>query len=102
VSEPPVPPDSTPMRELLRAIADALTLSAPTTQKAELAYLRFSRDRARLVLFACRRLLAEREADDRDVMTVVGSLRGEAADCPDAYDHEPPGTGNGQNGESGE
>lgn len=81
---PPVPP-STPLRELTSAVADALTLSAPATQKDELTYLRLSRDRARLVLFACRRI----QASDRDVMAAVATLRDQAAELrDDAYDHQ--------------
>jgi hypothetical protein len=70
----------------------ALTLSAPATQRDELTYLRITRDRARLVLLTCRRVLADREIedDDRDVMNAVISLRGQAASLPDdQYDHAP-------------
>jgi hypothetical protein len=69
-----VPPNSTALRELLSAIEKALTLPKAATTKDELTYLRIGRDRARLVLFTCRRLLADREADDRDVMIAVHSL----------------------------
>jgi hypothetical protein len=83
-----VPPNSTALRELLGAIAGALTLSAPATQKDEVTYLRISRDRARTVLLMCRRLLADREADDGDVMAAVAGLRDQAAQLrDDAYDH---------------
>jgi hypothetical protein len=83
-----VPPGSSATRELLSAIAQALTLSAPATTKDEVTYLRISRDRARLVLHACRRLLADREADDRDTMITVTRLREEAGQLPpDDYDH---------------
>ena len=91
-SVPPVPPGSTPLRELCGAIATALTLSAPATQRDELTYLRIMRDRARLVLLTCRKILTDREieADDRDVMIVVDLLRDQAAQLgDDAYDHAP-------------
>jgi hypothetical protein len=76
----------------VHAVATALTLSAPATQRDELTYLRITRDRARLVLLTCRRVLADREIedDDRDVMNAVISLRGQAASLPDdQYDHAP-------------
>jgi hypothetical protein len=69
-----IPPGSSALRELLHAIVLALTLPSSATSKDELTYLRLHRDRARLVLFACRRLVADHEADDTDVMIVVGSL----------------------------
>ena len=46
----------------------------------ELACLRLSRDRARVVLSTMRRVLADREIDDRDVMSFVASLREQLAD----------------------
>jgi len=39
---------------------------------APAAYLRVSRDRARVVLFAMRRLLANREIDDSALMGIDG------------------------------
>ena len=86
----PVPPNSTPLLELAHAIADALTLPNPATTRDELTYLRIGRDRARIVRQTLRRLLADHEVDDRDVMITVASLRDEAAQLPDAdYDHAP-------------
>jgi hypothetical protein len=87
-----VPPGSTPLRELAHAIAATLALPKPATTRDELTYLRISRDRSRLVLLACRRILADREIEDdpRDVMLAVASLRDEAASLPDdQYDHAP-------------
>jgi len=87
-----VPPGSTPLREFCHAVATALALPAPATLRDEVTYLRITRDRARLVLLACRRILADREieADDRDVMAAVASLRSEAAQlADDQYDHHP-------------
>jgi hypothetical protein len=74
----PIPSGSSALRELLHAIVLALTLPTSATTKDELSYLRSHRDRARLVLFACRRLLADHDTDDTDVMIVVGSLRDQA------------------------
>jgi len=86
----PVPPGSTPLRELLAAITAALTLPGPATERDEVTYLRIHRDRARLVLFTCRRLLADRETDDREVMVSVTRLREETAQhADDTYDHAP-------------
>jgi hypothetical protein len=86
---PVVPPNSSALRELAHAVA-ALTLPGPATTRDELTYLRVHRDRARLVLFAMRRVLADREADARDVMAVVTALRDQAAQMPgDTYDHSP-------------
>jgi len=87
---PDVPPGSTPLRELVHAVANALTLPTPATTRDELTYLRIARDRARLVVFAMRRILADHEADPGDVMAVVMSLRDEVAQLPDSsYDHQP-------------
>ncbi len=87
-----VPPGSTPLRELVHAIAVALTLPKPATVRDELAYLRITRDRARLVLLACRKIIADRgiEDDENDVMAVVASVRNQVAQLhDDAYDHAP-------------
>jgi hypothetical protein len=87
---PVVPPNSSALRQLAHAVAAALTLPGPATSRDELTYLRIHRDRARLVLFAMRRVLADREADDRDVMAVVTALRDQAAQMPSGtYDHSP-------------
>ena len=87
---PPVPPNSTALREFVHAIERALTLPNPATERDEVTYLRIMRDRSRLVRITCRRILADREADDRDVMAAVASLRDEAACLPDdQYDHTP-------------
>ncbi|MGC1283589.1 MAG: hypothetical protein WA895_11705 [Streptosporangiaceae bacterium] len=78
------------MRELCHAVDRALALPAPATVRDETTYLRILRDRVRLVRSAIRRLLAEREAEDRDVMLAAASLRDEAAQLgDDQYDHVP-------------
>jgi hypothetical protein len=63
------------LREFCRAIETALTLATPATTKDELTYLRISRDRARVVLFGCKRVLADHELDDRALMAIAASLR---------------------------
>jgi hypothetical protein len=47
-----------------------------------MAYLHLCRDRARLVAETMRRILHDREIDDRGIMIFVASLREELADCP--------------------
>jgi hypothetical protein len=89
---PDVPPGSTPLREFVHAVAATLALPAPATQRDEVTYLRISRDRARLVLLTCCKILADREieADDSDIMLAVSSLRDQAAQLgDDQYDHQP-------------
>jgi len=78
-----VAPGSCAVRELLLAISDALTLSAPEAESNELAYLRTHRGRARVVLFAVRGLLTDREISDEAVMAAAGNLRDRAADYPE-------------------
>jgi hypothetical protein len=95
MSEPvtrPVPPGSTPLRELSHAVANALALPRPATTRDELTYLRIARNRARLVQFAMQRILADREIEDTpgDVMAAVTTLREQVAELrDDAYDHAP-------------
>jgi len=85
-----IPPGSTAVRELAHAIDSALALPKPATERDELTYLRIARDRSRLVRAAMRRILADREIDDRDIMIAVTSLRDQAAQLPDdSYDHSP-------------
>ena len=85
---PVVPPGSSALREFCRAIEAALTLAAPATTKDELTYLRISRDRARVVLFGCKRVLADHEVDDRDLMAIAASLRDMTTQLP-ADQHTP-------------
>lgn len=88
----PVPPGSTPLRELAHAIDQALTLPAPATTRDEVTYLRIMRDRARLVRRAMRDIICDREieTDPFDVMAVVTTLREETAQLgDDVYDHAP-------------
>jgi hypothetical protein len=87
---PTIPPGSSALREFCRAIEDALTLAAPATTKDELTYLRISRDRARVVLYGRRRVLADQEIDDRDLMVIVASLRDLTTQLPaDQYTPNP-------------
>jgi hypothetical protein len=86
----PVPPGSSSLRELCHAVDQALALPAPATVRDETTYLRILRDRVRLVRSAIRRLLADREAEDGDVMLVAASLRDEAGQLgDDQYDYAP-------------
>lgn len=78
-----VPPGSSALREFCRAIEHALTLAAPATAKDELTYLRISRDRARAVLLGCKRVLANQDIDDRDLLVIVASLRDLTNQFPD-------------------
>ena len=71
----PVPPGSTPPRELAHAIAGALTLPNDVADHDELDYLRATRDRARIVLFAMRRIIADHDLDDDDLMSIVATIR---------------------------
>jgi hypothetical protein len=72
-----VPPGSTPLREFAHAIAGALTLPNDVAEREEIDYLRASRDHARIVLFAMRRIIADHdiEKDPRDVMAIAESIR---------------------------
>ena len=79
---PMISPGSSALREFCHAIEDALTLAAPATTQDELTYLRISRDRARVVLFGCKRVLADHELDDRDLMVIVASLRDMTTQLP--------------------
>jgi hypothetical protein len=72
--------------QLRRGARDA---GEPATTAAVVTYLRLHRDRARVVLFARRHVLADREADDKDLMIAADSLRNYAGDYPDdIYDHQ--------------
>jgi hypothetical protein len=73
---------SSALREFCQAIEAALTLATPATTKDELTYLRISRDRARVVLFGCKRVLADDEIDDRDLMAIAASLRDMTTQLP--------------------
>jgi hypothetical protein len=84
----PVPPGSTALREFCHIVVRALTMPVPairpgmsSVQSAdEVAYLRLCQSRAQLVLVAMRRILADREVDDHDVMVFVTSIREQIAD----------------------
>jgi hypothetical protein len=73
----PMPPGSTPLRELAHAVAGALTLPNDVADREEIDYLRASRDRARIVLFAMRRIIADHELenDPGDVLAVATTIR---------------------------
>ena len=85
-----VPPGSSALRELAAAVENTLALPNPATTRDEVSYLLIMRDRARVVRLTCRRILADREADDRDIMAITGTLRDQAAQLgDDTYDHAP-------------
>jgi hypothetical protein len=87
---PMVLPNRNALREFCQAIEAALTLAAPATTKDELTYLRTSRDRARVVLFGCKRVLADAEVDDHDLMAIAASLRDMTTQLPaDQYTPNP-------------
>jgi hypothetical protein len=73
----PMPPGSTPLRELAHAVAGALTLPSDVADREEIDYLRAGRDRARIVLFAMRRIIADHEIenDPGDVLAVATTIR---------------------------
>jgi hypothetical protein len=90
-----VPPGSTALREFCHAVARALTVPDPAIRSGtrsdlpadEAALLRLRSDRVQLVLQTMRRVLADREIDDRDVMNLVVSLREQTAGHPDGDIH---------------
>jgi hypothetical protein len=57
-------------------------LAAPATAKGELTYLRISRDRVRVVLPGCKRVLADDEVDDRDLLAIAVSVRDMTTEFP--------------------
>ncbi len=60
------------------------------TSHDELTYLRIMRNRACLARLSMRRLLADHEADYRDVIVVVAVLHNQAAQLSDdTYDRAP-------------
>ena len=61
--------------ELAHAIAGALTLPNDVADRDELDYLRATRDRARIVLFAMRRIIADHDLDDDDLVSIVATIR---------------------------
>lgn len=86
----PVPPGSTPLRELAHAVDRVLTLPNAAAARDEVTYLRITRDRARLVRLAMRRIATGRELEDRDVMITVTNLLDQAGQLGDDDPaHEP-------------
>jgi hypothetical protein len=87
-----MPPGGTLLRELAGAVAAVLTLPNTATTRDEPVYLRITRDRGRLVLFAMRRILAGHEIGDDQVgvMAAVTDLRDQLAQLrDDACDYVP-------------
>ncbi len=76
-----IPPGSTPTRELLRAVADSLTM--PEQDHAlELDLLRLLAERAGHVRTGLRRFLADREAGSAELVGEARILRALMADMP--------------------
>jgi hypothetical protein len=85
---PPIPPGSTPCRELLRALRDALRLPYPAGKPDEHAYYVLRSKRCGLALEAIDRILTDRGADNRDLLTEAEVLRLHVRDLPpDGYEH---------------
>jgi hypothetical protein len=83
-----VPPGSSPCRELLRAVAEAITLPFPRTHADEVSYFRLRSQRASLAVQGIRRILASKDADSADMLTEASVLRELIADLPaDIYEH---------------
>ena len=78
------------LQRLCMAVTEVLTLPPPATSEDEVTYLRISRDRARLVAFACRRISedTERGMDEALILEVVRQMKGEAQQMSaDQYTH---------------
>jgi hypothetical protein len=88
---PPLPPGSTPLRQLARTIDQVLTLPAIAGLREEVVYLRILRDRTRLVRGAMQRILRDCDADDLDVMVIVGQLREQAGELGNSDPSHTPG-----------
>lgn len=85
---PPVPPNSTACRELLRVVADALSLPYPATHADEVSYFRLRSQRATQALAGICRVVDNREAGNADMMTEAQILREAISDLlPDTYEH---------------
>lgn len=70
-----IPPGSTPCRELLHAVADALTLPDPA-EADELAWLRLRSDRANHVCTCLRRFLSDPDNGSAELVGESRILRG--------------------------
>jgi hypothetical protein len=86
-SIPPVPPGSTALREFCHAVLSALSIPNAAEHPGmrlvdhaeNAALLCLYRDRTSLVLSTMRRILSDREIDDRDLMLFAVSLREQVA-----------------------
>lgn|GEM_PF-2750991 len=76
-----IPPGSTPCRELLRAVADALTLPDPA-EADELACLRLRSERADHACTCLRRFLSHRENGSAEMVIEAQILRGLISGLP--------------------
>ena len=76
---PMVPPGSTPVRQLARAVADALSLPPGRAEHDVELRARILDQRARIVASVCRRLADDLEADALDVVMAASSIRARVA-----------------------
>jgi hypothetical protein len=87
---PPVtPPGSTPLRQLARAVADALSLPPPRAEHDEHLRAGVLDQRSRIVASVCRRLADDVEADALDVVMAASSIRDRTADFEVNYSVNP-------------
>ena len=87
---PPVtPPGSTPLRQLARAVADALTLPPPRALHDEELRYRLMAQRCVITAAVCRRLADDPEADALDAVMAATSIRDRVADYPVNYSVSP-------------
>src|SRR5258707_719822 len=89
IGPPMIPPGSTPLRMLARAVADALSLPAPKAGHDEELRYRVLGQRAKIVAAVCRRLADDAEADSLDAAMAASSIRDRVADFPVNYSVPP-------------
>ena len=86
---PPVTPGSTPLRQLARAVADALSLPAPKSLHDEELRYRLLAQRAVIVVSVLRRLSDNPEAEALDAVMAAVSVSDRVADYPVNYSVSP-------------
>jgi hypothetical protein len=79
---PVAPPGSTPLRELLGAASEALSLPAGLRAEPSYEYLRICRYRGRIALASIRRLLASRELGNEELLVETCIIRDYLRDRP--------------------
>jgi hypothetical protein len=88
---PMIPPGSTPLRMLARAVADALSLPPPRADHDEQLRYGVLDHRCKIVASACRHLAGDVEADSLDAAVAASSIRDRCADFPVNYSVNPLG-----------